>query len=154
MKLVPQPQDALASGLLILNAAPIRSSTKSISEPARYCNDTESISTVAPSRAAAIEAHSVNGLAPDKPVALELSYRTSVGVSRDTVLRKGLREGLQLSLFELAVEHGDRRCVSLDLWLAVGERQHVLGRETRTAPRVALGEARVLDEPGGTEFDL
>lgn len=31
-------------------------------------------------------------IAPDKPVALELTYRTSVGVSRDTVLRKGLRE--------------------------------------------------------------
>ncbi|WP_293865860.1 DUF4424 family protein [uncultured Alsobacter sp.] len=28
----------------------------------------------------------------DKPLALELSYRTSVGVSRDTVLRKALRE--------------------------------------------------------------
>lgn len=28
----------------------------------------------------------------DKPVALELSYRTSVGVSRDTVLRKALRD--------------------------------------------------------------
>ena len=34
-KLVPQPQDAVACGLLIRNEAPIRSSTKSISEPAR-----------------------------------------------------------------------------------------------------------------------
>ena len=34
-KLVPQPQDALAWGLLMRNEAPIRSSTKSISEPAR-----------------------------------------------------------------------------------------------------------------------
>ena len=34
-KLVPQPQEALAFGLLTLNDAPIRSSTKSISEPAR-----------------------------------------------------------------------------------------------------------------------
>ncbi len=33
-KLVPQPQDAVAFGFFILNAAPIRSSTKSISEPA------------------------------------------------------------------------------------------------------------------------
>ncbi len=33
-KLVPQPQEALASGFLTLNAAPIRSSTKSISAPA------------------------------------------------------------------------------------------------------------------------
>ena len=33
-KLVPQPQDAVAFGLLTLNEAPIRSSTKSISEPA------------------------------------------------------------------------------------------------------------------------
>jgi hypothetical protein len=34
-KLVPQPQDAVACGLLTRNDAPIRSSTKSISEPAR-----------------------------------------------------------------------------------------------------------------------
>ncbi len=34
-KLVPQPQEAVACGLLIRNDAPIRSSTKSISEPAR-----------------------------------------------------------------------------------------------------------------------
>ena len=34
-KLVPQPQEALACGLLTRNEAPIRSSTKSISEPAR-----------------------------------------------------------------------------------------------------------------------
>lgn len=33
-KLVPQPQDAFACGLFTLNDAPIRSSTKSISEPA------------------------------------------------------------------------------------------------------------------------
>ena len=33
-KLVPQPQEAVAFGLLTLNEAPIRSSTKSISEPA------------------------------------------------------------------------------------------------------------------------
>jgi hypothetical protein len=33
-KLVPQPQEAVAWGLLILNEEPIRSSTKSISEPA------------------------------------------------------------------------------------------------------------------------
>ena len=33
-KLVPQPHDAFAFGLLTLNEAPIRSSTKSISEPA------------------------------------------------------------------------------------------------------------------------
>ena len=35
-KLVPQPQDAVACGLLMRNEALIRSSTKSISEPARY----------------------------------------------------------------------------------------------------------------------
>ena len=34
-KLVPQPQEAVACGFLILKEAPIRSSTKSISEPAR-----------------------------------------------------------------------------------------------------------------------
>src|SRR5215510_14511983 len=39
-KLVPQPQDALAFGLLTRNEAPIRSSTKSISEPARNCSET------------------------------------------------------------------------------------------------------------------
>jgi hypothetical protein len=32
-KLVPQPQDAVAFGLLTLNEDPMRSSTKSISEP-------------------------------------------------------------------------------------------------------------------------
>ena len=34
-KLVPQPQEALACGLLMRKDVPIRSSTKSISEPAR-----------------------------------------------------------------------------------------------------------------------
>ena len=34
-KLVPQPQDAVACGLLTRNDAPIKSSTKSISEPTR-----------------------------------------------------------------------------------------------------------------------
>jgi hypothetical protein len=34
VKLVPQPQDAVAFGLWTLNEAPIRSSTKSISAPA------------------------------------------------------------------------------------------------------------------------
>jgi hypothetical protein len=33
-KLVPQPQEAVAFGFFTLNEAPIRSSTKSISEPA------------------------------------------------------------------------------------------------------------------------
>src|ERR1700761_154966 len=50
-KLVPQPQDDVALGLWILNAAPIRSSTKSISEPLRKSSDIGSTSTVAPSRA-------------------------------------------------------------------------------------------------------
>src|SRR6185437_15068619 len=52
-KLVPQPQEALACGFLTLKAAPIRSSTKSISEPARYCTETGSISTTAPARSMA-----------------------------------------------------------------------------------------------------
>ena len=34
VKLVPQPQEAVAFGLLMRNEAPIRSSTKSISAPA------------------------------------------------------------------------------------------------------------------------
>src|SRR5258705_12508094 len=38
-KLVPQPQEALALGLFTRNEAPIRSSTKSISEPARNCRE-------------------------------------------------------------------------------------------------------------------
>ena len=33
-KLVPQPQEAVAFGFFTLNEAPIKSSTKSISEPA------------------------------------------------------------------------------------------------------------------------
>src|SRR6266853_5821817 len=48
-KLVPHPQDAVATGLLIRNEDPIRSSTKSISAPAMYCTETGSTSTVAPS---------------------------------------------------------------------------------------------------------
>src|SRR5437588_6717877 len=48
-KLVPQPQEAVALGLLILKAWPIRSSVKSISAPARKSSDTGSISTLAPS---------------------------------------------------------------------------------------------------------
>src|SRR5206468_5998777 len=47
-KLVPQPQEAVALGLLILKAWPIRSSVKSISAPARKSSDTGSISTLAP----------------------------------------------------------------------------------------------------------
>jgi len=38
-KLVPQPQDAVALGLTTRNEAPIRSSTKSTSEPARNGTD-------------------------------------------------------------------------------------------------------------------
>src|SRR2546423_1460209 len=49
-KLVPQPQEDCAFGLLILNEAPMRSSTKSISAPRRKSSDIESISTTAPSR--------------------------------------------------------------------------------------------------------
>ena len=46
--LVPQPQAAVAFGFLIWNAAPMRSSTKLISDPCMYIKETESISTVAP----------------------------------------------------------------------------------------------------------
>src|ERR1700754_2062956 len=49
-KLVPQPQDAVAFGLFTRNDAPIRSSTKSTSEPARKGTDDESTSTTALSR--------------------------------------------------------------------------------------------------------
>ena len=50
-KLVPQPQDAVALGLLTRNEAPIRSSTKSTSEPARNGTEAGSTSTTASSRA-------------------------------------------------------------------------------------------------------
>ncbi|CAL77806.1 hypothetical protein BRADO4054 [Bradyrhizobium sp. ORS 278] len=50
-KLVPQPQEAVALGLLIRNEAPIRSSTKSTSEPARNGTEAGSTSTTALSRA-------------------------------------------------------------------------------------------------------
>jgi len=49
-KLVPQPQDERAFGLLTLNAAPIRSSEKSTSAPFKKSRLTGSISTTAPSR--------------------------------------------------------------------------------------------------------
>ena len=48
VKDVPQPQEAVAFGLLILNEAPIRSSTKSISDPAMKGSEISSISTVSP----------------------------------------------------------------------------------------------------------
>ena len=50
-KLVPQPQEAVAFGLTTRNEAPIRSSTKSTSEPARNGTEAGSTSTTAPSRA-------------------------------------------------------------------------------------------------------
>src|SRR6476660_4673939 len=50
-KLVPQPHDAVAFGLTTRNEAPIRSSTKSTSEPARNGTEAGSTSTTAPSRA-------------------------------------------------------------------------------------------------------
>src|SRR6187431_3172491 len=50
-KLVPQPHDAVAFGLTTRNDAPIRSSTKSTSEPARNGTEAGSTSTTAPSRA-------------------------------------------------------------------------------------------------------
>ena len=50
-KLVPQPQEAVALGLTTRNEAPIRSSTKSTSEPARNGTDAASTSTTARSRA-------------------------------------------------------------------------------------------------------
>src|SRR5882724_11388938 len=49
-KLVPQPQDAVAFGLTTRNEAPIRSSTKSTSEPARNGTEAGSTSTTALSR--------------------------------------------------------------------------------------------------------
>src|SRR3954466_9791163 len=49
-KLVPQPQDAVAFGLTTRNEAPIRSSTKSSSEPARNGAEEGSTSTTALSR--------------------------------------------------------------------------------------------------------
>src|SRR6201996_7480247 len=49
-KLVPQPQEAVAFGLLTREDAPSRSSTKSTSEPARNGTEAGSISTTAASR--------------------------------------------------------------------------------------------------------
>src|ERR1035437_6498081 len=50
-KLVPQQQDAVALGLTTRNDAPIRSSTKSTSDPARNGTEAGSTSTTALSRA-------------------------------------------------------------------------------------------------------
>src|SRR4028119_2223722 len=49
-KEVPQPQEAVAWGFSILNDWPMRSSTKSITEPSMYWMETSSTTTVAPSR--------------------------------------------------------------------------------------------------------
>src|SRR5947209_14642138 len=50
-KLVPQPQEAVALGLTTRKDAPIRSSTKSTSEPAKNGTEAGSTSTTASSRA-------------------------------------------------------------------------------------------------------
>src|SRR4028119_2430120 len=49
-KEVPQPQEAVAWGFSILNDWPMRSSTKSTTEPSMYWMETSSTTTVAPSR--------------------------------------------------------------------------------------------------------
>src|SRR4029450_6995208 len=49
-KLVPQPHEAVAFGLMTLKEEPIRSSPESISEPAMYSSDIRSMSTRPPPR--------------------------------------------------------------------------------------------------------
>ena len=49
-KLVPQPHALVAFGLWMRNEAPMTSSTKSISDPARKGTLASSMATVAPSR--------------------------------------------------------------------------------------------------------
>src|SRR5277367_8720 len=50
VKLTPQPHEATAFGFFTLNAWPIRSSTKSSSEPTSISSETGSTMTFAPSR--------------------------------------------------------------------------------------------------------
>ncbi|MHC2536351.1 nitrogen-specific signal transduction histidine kinase [Bradyrhizobium diazoefficiens] len=65
-KLVPQPQDAVALGLLTRNEAPIRSSTKSTCDPARKGWEAESTSTTALScsitRSSSVRSRSMSNL--------------------------------------------------------------------------------------------
>ena len=84
-KLVPQPQEAVALGLWILKDWPIRSSTKSISEPPRYSSDTGSISTRAPSRSITRSSGS------DLPhqVELVLEARAAAALHADAQHRRG-----------------------------------------------------------------
>src|SRR5882672_9109935 len=114
-KLVPHPQDAVASGLLIRNEDPIRSSTKSISAPAMYCTDTGSTSTVAPSwastRSSSARAVTQSNLYwnPEQPPPATLTRSIEPGGS---VLRisRTLRAARSVSSTELAIAF---RCLFL-----------------------------------------
>src|SRR5581483_2809151 len=90
-KLVPQPQDAVAFGFLTLNEEPMRSSTKSISEPERYSSDTGSTSTRAPSRSITRSSGSEAGTRsnlywkPEQPPPSTLTRRSGVPGSPATI---------------------------------------------------------------------
>ena len=56
---MPQPQDAVALGLTTRNEAPIRSSTKSTSDPAKNGTEAGSTSTTALSRAISLGAFNI-----------------------------------------------------------------------------------------------
>src|SRR5581483_4214405 len=90
-KLVPQPQDAVALGFFTLKDEPMRSSTKSISEPERYSSDTGSTSTRAPSRSITRSSGSEAGTRsnlywkPEQPPPSTLTRRSGVPGSPATI---------------------------------------------------------------------
>src|SRR3984957_5838803 len=98
-KLVPQPQEAVALGLLTRNEAPIRSSTKSTSEPARNGTDAGSTNTTALSReitrSSSARARSTSNLywKPEQPPPSTLmrSMAPSPSVLRISPMRRAAR---------------------------------------------------------------
>ena len=89
-KLVPQPQDEVAFGLLTLNAWPIRSSTKSISAPLRKSSDTGSIRTrraVALDDEVVVHARIVDGEIVLKARAAAAGHRQAQHRGRGSVFR-------------------------------------------------------------------
>src|SRR5215470_8241078 len=107
-KLVPHPQDAVATGFLIRNDDPIRSSTKSISAPAMYCTETGSTSTVAPSwastRSSSARAVTQSNLywKPEQPPPATLTRSIEPGGS-DLRISRILRAARAVNSTELAI---------------------------------------------------
>src|SRR6202012_651892 len=117
-KLVPQPQEAVALGLTTRNEAPIKSSTKSTSDPARNGTEAESTSTTALSRAitrsSSACARSTSNLywKPEQPPPSTLIRRIAPSPSllRISPMRRAARS---LMVTAVVMEGSDRRRIYL-----------------------------------------